>query len=327
MLIHKLYKKIFIVKIDTSKQLKNIISRKDGVHLSGQYDLYFTLDNGSINIKYLTNIGHIIEDFTSNIIEEFSDFRFIENVEELKDNLLMIESYLDLEYSEKERDFAISLIQKGTNLVAYKVQNEFHFEPSRFIGYRSNKMDKHIDNDIKDGRDTTPIINSLSNQKLSFNQDIEEAYTSYCNSLNINIYKKKRRYWIFDFSGTSFENLINTQEYKEGKVQYFKHKKRERNRNLVNDAKNAFRKKNDNKLFCEICGFNFLNVYGIDYIEVHHLKAIADMKDDETTNIEDVCLVCPNCHRIIHSKTPYLSISEVKILIENGKLNLLLKKN
>lgn len=329
MLIHKLYKRVFVIKIDTETQLKDIIPRKDGVHLSGQYDLYFTLDSNIINIKYLTQQGHRIEDFSSNVIEsiELTDFQFIESIEELKDNLLTIESYLDLDYSERERDFALSLIQKGKNLVVYKVQNEFHFAPSRFVGYKSNDIDKHILNETKDGKDTTPIINLLSGNKLSFNQDIENAYMAYCKALNLEIHKNKRQYWIFDFSGTSFEKLINTQGYKEGKVLYYKHKKRERNRKLVEDAKNAFKQKNENRLYCEICTFNFLDIYGIDYIEVHHLKAVADMKDDEITNIEDVCLVCPNCHRIIHSKIPYFSVSEVKALIEKNKLHLLSKKN
>lgn len=136
MLIHKLYKKIFILKVNTKDQLKGIIPRKGDVHLSGQYDLYFTLENNSLDIKYLTSKGHIIEEFTSNIVEliEFSEFELIENLDDLKDNLLMLESYLDLEYSEREQNFAYSLIQNGKNLVAYKVLDEYHFAPSRFIG-------------------------------------------------------------------------------------------------------------------------------------------------------------------------------------------------
>lgn len=324
MLIHKLYKKIFVLKINTKDQLKGIIPRKGDVHLSGQYDLYFILENNSLNIKYLTNKGHIIEKITSNIVEliEFSEFELIENLDDLKDNLLILESYLDLEYSEREQNFAYSLIQNGKNLVAYKIQNEYHFAPSRFIGYKLNNIDKHNKNELKDGRDTTPVINKLNDEKLSFNEDLENAYISYCNSLGIDIYHNKRQYWMFNFTGTSFEKLINTKEYKEGRIFYAKHKRRERNRKLVEDAKNRFRAKNDNRLFCEICSFNFQEIYGIDYIEVHHRKAIADMKDDEVTNVEDVSLVCPNCHRIIHSKTPHFTINEVKKIIEKNKLDI-----
>lgn len=319
MLIHKPYKRIYVIRIDTSTQLKNIIPRKEGVHLSGQYDLYFMLENELIKIKYLTNEGHKIEDFTSNIIESEKLSDFIEDIEDLKDNLLTIESYLDLEYSEKERNFALSLIQRGSNFVAYKVRNELHFAPSRFVGYKSNNIDKHVNNDNKDGRETTPVVNYLGNKKLSVSQELEDAYLEYCNSLNIKIHNKKRQYWLFDFSGTTFENLINTQEYKEGRILYLKHRKKERNRKLVDDAKNAFRKKNGNKLYCEICNFNFLDTYGIEYIEVHHLKAIADMKDNETTSIEDVCLVCPNCHRVIHSRIPHFSIDEIKTILKKNK--------
>jgi 5-methylcytosine-specific restriction protein A len=320
MLIHKVYKKVFILKINTASQLENIIPRKEGVHLSGHYDLYFKLEgNDSLNVKYLINSNngkHKIEKIKDYIVEtiELSEYEFIENIEELKDNLLTIESYLDDEYSDQEKKFAKSLIQKGKNLVAYKVQNEYHFAPSRFVGYKTNNMYKHWENDSKDGRDTTPVINKLSNNKLSFNPELEDAYIDYCYSLNIELHKNKRQY--FDFISTSFKELAI---YKEGKILYSKHRRRERNRKLVENAKQKFRAENGNKIFCEICNFNFREIYGIDYIEVHHMKAMANMEEDEVTSLADVCLVCPNCHRIIHSETPHFTIDKVKALIEKQK--------
>lgn len=108
-------------------------------------------------------------------------------------------------------------------------------------------------------------------------------------------------------------------KYEEGKDLYIRHKTRERNPQLIKDAKANFRTKNGGRLFCEICGFDFLSVYGIEYIEIHHLNAL-HLNDDETiTTLDDVCLVCPNCHRIIHSQKPYLTIEQVKEFINNCK--------
>ncbi|WP_051697630.1 HNH endonuclease [Prevotella sp. 10(H)] len=321
MLIDKQLNRITILEINIEKELKSIIPRKEGVYLSGQYDLYFLQHNeDSLNMRYLTDEGYMEKEISNNILEIIEkDYEipqkeiFIETIQDLKDNLLTIEAYIGDDFSTQEREFALSLIQKGKNLIAYKVQDEWHFAPSRFIGYKDNDMQKHLDNDTKDGKETTPVIEKLAKQKLNYDPKIEEAYIKYCELLDIEVYQNKRQYWFFDFSGTPFEKLANNngKEYKEGRILEGKHKRRERNRKLVANAKRKFRDTHDGKIFCEICGFNFMDKYGIDYIEVHHLKAIMDMEEDHGTSLDNVCLVCPNCHRVIHSQYPFLVIDKV----------------
>jgi len=67
---------------------------------------------------------------------------------------------------------------------------------------------------------------------------------------------------------------------------------------------------------CSICGFNFAEVYGEvgkNYIEVHHLKQIADIGQEYLLNpIEDLRPVCANCHRMLHKQRPPISIEELK---------------
>jgi hypothetical protein len=57
---------------------------------------------------------------------------------------------------------------------------------------------------------------------------------------------------------------------------------------------------------CMVCDFDFDNCYGKEisegYIELHHTKLLCDLKPNEGTKIEDVIVVCSNCHRIIHRK-------------------------
>ncbi|OWZ84121.1 hypothetical protein CDO51_05090 [Natranaerobius trueperi] len=50
---------------------------------------------------------------------------------------------------------------------------------------------------------------------------------------------------------------------------------------------------------CECCGQEapFLKDDGAPFLETHHLKALSEGGED---SIENVCAVCPNCHRKLH---------------------------
>ena len=66
---------------------------------------------------------------------------------------------------------------------------------------------------------------------------------------------------------------------------------------------------------CCVCGFNFEKVYGPlgeNYIEVHHLKPVADIgKEYLIDPINDLRPVCANCHRMLHKQRPPLSVEEL----------------
>jgi len=67
---------------------------------------------------------------------------------------------------------------------------------------------------------------------------------------------------------------------------------------------------------CTVCGFSFENAYGklgSKYIEVHHLKQIADVGKEYLINPEkDLRPVCANCHCMLHKTRPPISIEELK---------------
>ncbi|WP_232713355.1 HNH endonuclease [Bacillus xiapuensis] len=54
---------------------------------------------------------------------------------------------------------------------------------------------------------------------------------------------------------------------------------------------------------------------GEGYIEGHHIKPISEMVDNEVTKVEDIVLVCANCHCMLHRKRPWFSINELKNLL------------
>jgi len=107
------------------------------------------------------------------------------------------------------------------------------------------------------------------------------------------------------------------EEYSEGDEAFRLHRVRERNPKVVRKAKDRFFKKYG-RLYCEVCGFDFRVVYGkrgASYIEGHHTKFISDMAQGEKTKVEDIALLCSNCHRMIHVK-PIVSVGELAELIK-----------
>lgn len=108
-------------------------------------------------------------------------------------------------------------------------------------------------------------------------------------------------------------------EFPEGKAVERRHKARERNSALIKQAKAIFRQKHNGQLFCEICTFNFHSRYGElgrGYIESHHLIPISELTGTTNTRVEDIALVCSNCHRMLHRRRPWLGRSELKKLMK-----------
>lgn len=78
---------------------------------------------------------------------------------------------------------------------------------------------------------------------------------------------------------------------------------------------------------CSVCNFNFSRVFGQlgeGFIHVHHLRPISEIgKEYIVEPIEDLRPVCPNCHAMIHRRSPPLSIQEMKNLIQSPENNYL----
>lgn len=101
----------------------------------------------------------------------------------------------------------------------------------------------------------------------------------------------------------------------EGKKYLRQHVCRERNAKLIKEAKQRFKNEHEGKLFCEVCGFNFLEYYGIEYIEAHHLVPISEIPEGYKTKLDDIAIVCANCHRILHRRRPWLKKQNIKELL------------
>lgn len=123
---------------------------------------------------------------------------------------------------------------------------------------------------------------------------------------------------------SSFEDpfkYIGITEAVEGRILSYAHISRERNKKLINNKK-ELELKIKGKLVCEVCEFDFRQVYGEHgngFIECHHTKPLYTLDGNTKTKLEDLVILCSNCHRMIHHKTPWLSITELKKIFNNGR--------
>lgn len=110
----------------------------------------------------------------------------------------------------------------------------------------------------------------------------------------------------------------DVESFPEGKIAFRRHRQRERNKKVIDKAK-ALAIKRDGKLACTICDFDFANTYGPlgeGFIEGHHTKPLADAVGEVKTKVEDIALVCSNCHRMLHRRKDWLHADELKSLIK-----------
>lgn len=107
------------------------------------------------------------------------------------------------------------------------------------------------------------------------------------------------------------------EEAPEGRLLTCIHLARERSRKLVESKRRQVLKKNG-RLLCEICGFDFTVYYGSrgeGFMECHHTKPVHTLANGHKTHLNDLALVCSNCHRMIHRTRPWLSVDEMKQIV------------
>ena len=124
--------------------------------------------------------------------------------------------------------------------------------------------------------------------------------------------------------GTTFpdnDHLDEPEMESEGRVIGTIHKRHERSKKNKDNKIKDFKVKNT-KVVCEVCGFDFEKVYGergLDFCEIHHEVPVSQMKQGEKTKLKDLRCVCPNCHRMIHRRKPWLAVEELKVIIRKQR--------
>lgn len=104
----------------------------------------------------------------------------------------------------------------------------------------------------------------------------------------------------------------------EGQVIYKLHKVRERDPTIVRQKKDQVMAQSG-FLACEACVFSFADYYGEigeGYIECHHRVPLSNFKVEKMTTLDDLALVCSNCHRMLHRTIDILSVEDLRTLIQ-----------
>lgn len=97
----------------------------------------------------------------------------------------------------------------------------------------------------------------------------------------------------------------------EGHKEFVNHLRRERKPWIIKAKKNQVLNETG-KLACEACGFDFKQVYGEFFAEAHHRALLAAVETEIETTLDDLSILCSNCHRMIHRTKPMETVEQFR---------------
>jgi 5-methylcytosine-specific restriction enzyme A len=103
------------------------------------------------------------------------------------------------------------------------------------------------------------------------------------------------------------------------------HLTRERNRALIRKKREAVLRETG-RLACEACGFDFNATYGshgTGFIEVRHVSPLHTLQPGSRTRLQDLVVLCADCHRMVHARARWLTLLQLKeLLAERSRVSL-----
>lgn len=242
----------------------------------------------------------------------------VQDLEQIEENLVTFSGYLQ-ESSEAEQKELQLIIRKGIDFMCYPVGNEFHFAPAKFIGWKENRFFRFGKKEIH-GSDAVDRISMLMVRRAVTDPELELKYRAFCIRQNIPVSQagtgnNERKFWIWESALP--EAGMASEGFPEGRITERLHKTRERDPSLIRLAKDRFRLQHG-RLFCQVCGTDFEKIYGEvgrDFIEVHHTIFVTDMTEEHVSKVEDLAMLCSNCHRMVHRKRPWLTMEKLSELL------------
>ncbi|MFC1961395.1 HNH endonuclease [Chloroflexota bacterium] len=115
--------------------------------------------------------------------------------------------------------------------------------------------------------------------------------------------------------------VVDEEVFTEGRILTRLHKTKERSPFATKRKKQRVFN-NTRKLACEVCGFDFVKVYGTlgaGFAECHHLQPLAELKHEQQVTLSNLAIVCANCHRMIHRSKPMLSVSDLQNIVQKQR--------
>lgn len=169
-------------------------------------------------------------------------------------------------------------------------------------------------------------IKKVSLEGFSYGTKYFERYAGYGNFLGG--YLILRRHSISELSrkiSIFLKAKLNDQSFRMPDDNYktsFNENEKYRIRELITFKRDKSLRRNALKKWgyeCAVCKKDISKYYNKkiaeNIIEIHHLKPLSENRNIVRTTLKDVASVCANCHNIIHSKAPALTIKQAKKLI------------
>lgn len=218
-------------------------------------------------------------------------------------------------------------MKKDRITIDVKFQKVFNPPDAKFYVGRKEKRDIiiYFNNKVFNGyyryQGTKNIKQHL--ESLHYKTDLAEEIKNVFPTNDENIYicfnsKRPNEFIINKFiEKTHDEKLLEEDfEVKEGEITEETRKVIKRCNTIIKKAKEKFIQEHGS-LYCEVCGFDFSKAYGKlgeNFVEGHHKNPLCERNGQENTKIDDIALVCSNCHRMLHRKDN-MSIESLKNIV------------
>ena len=128
----------------------------------------------------------------------------------------------------------------------------------------------------------------------------------------------RRGYALAETRPSMIEELESKYDPPEGRILMRLHSARERNPGTIN-RKIAAARKAGQGLGCEVCGFDFAQAYGeigTDFVECHLDVPLDEMTPASRTRLDDLAIVCANCHRMLH-RDGVRTTAQLRLMLPN----------
>ncbi len=130
------------------------------------------------------------------------NFALIETLEDIENNIITFESYMT---SNNKKDKYRGYIEEGICFLPYLCENDIHFIPSKFAGYKNNSSEKHdlYNNEGRIGTDTNEAISgrNILGHKPAINNQMLLHYKHFCSKIDCKFKNKgafgnPKKFWI-----------------------------------------------------------------------------------------------------------------------------------
>jgi hypothetical protein len=120
-----------------------------------------------------------------------------------------------------------------------------------------------------------------------------------------------------NFPAVVVKDFGSTRAVDEGRIVDRMIKRRERKKKIISLKKKQVLQATK-ALLCEVCAFDFCEFYGgrgSEYAECHHRVPMSASDAPRRTHLDDLAIVCANCHRMLHQRPP-VTVEDLRRIVE-----------